>query len=153
MKFKICGQSMVPFLKDDDHVCIEPIPISHVKVGDLIAYFDKISKIMVVHRVVCKTTSGIILKGDNNFRLDKVVLTNETVFRVTQVINKKGTINLHRRVFRFVNVLLCVLSILRIIPLIFGHQIKYVKRIGGKKVDDKTYYKYTKFLKMNNNKK
>jgi len=70
---RVDGHSMLPTLEGGDLVVIQSVPLSDVKVGDIIVYGSPCSSTgqSVIHRVVNITNEGLITKGDNNQRADQ----------------------------------------------------------------------------------
>ena len=66
----VVSRSMEPTLNVGDLVVIKGVSIDEVKVGDIIVYYNPLSRILVVHRVIdIQEDDGRILlytKGDNN---------------------------------------------------------------------------------------
>lgn len=151
MRFKVEGQSMYPYLKPLDEVELINVPRDKVKIGDIVVYFDIPSKIMTVHRVVGKNKARLIVKGDNNWKRDDRQINSEDVWIVDKIYKSKYNINsMHSFYRKLLNSLFVFLSISRIIFLLYGRKIRYVKKIGGRAVTDKVYMKYEKYINMNN---
>jgi signal peptidase I len=70
---RVDGHSMLPTLEGGDLVVIQSVPISDVRVGDIIVYGSPCSTggESVVHRVVNITSVGLMTKGDNNPQTDQ----------------------------------------------------------------------------------
>ena len=70
---RVDGTSMLPTLEGGDLVVIQGVPISDIRVGNIIVYNSLCSTggESVVHRVVNVTSLGLITKGDNNPRTDQ----------------------------------------------------------------------------------
>ena len=70
---RVDGYSMLPTLEGGDLVVIQGVPISDIRVGDIIVYNGYCSSLgqSVIHRVVNVTSSGLITKGDNNPETDQ----------------------------------------------------------------------------------
>jgi signal peptidase I len=64
---------MLPTLEGGDLIVIQNVPISEVKIGDIIVYNSLCSNNgqSVVHRVVSIESSGLITKGDANTQNDQ----------------------------------------------------------------------------------
>lgn len=70
---RVDGTSMLPTLEGGDLVVIQNVPLSDVKVGDIIVYNSlcSTSRISVIHRVINITGPGLVTKGDNNRQTDQ----------------------------------------------------------------------------------
>ncbi len=72
---RVESTSMLPTLEPGDLVVLANVPISDVKLGDVIVYEHPCVADprvdLVVHRVVDITSNGLITKGDNNPYLDQ----------------------------------------------------------------------------------
>ena len=150
MRFVIQGQSMYPFLKPTDRVTLMCIPRSKVRVGDMVAYFDSASKLMIVHRVIGKHGRKLKTKGDNNKKTDDIAVGGEKVLVVNKISKQERIIDVmcpfHRNI---VNIIFLLLSVTRVNFLFFGRKIQYSKKIGGRLVSDKVYNKYKKYISIN----
>lgn len=71
----VSSSSMEPTLRKGDIVFIVPCRIEVVEVGDIIAFYSKLQRDLVVHRVVEKRIFNnkvfLITKGDNNLKTDQ----------------------------------------------------------------------------------
>ena len=153
MRFKVHGQSMYPFIKPLDDVELIYVPYNRVKVGDIVAYFDSMAKVMTVHRVVRKSQKHLIVKGDNNWKTDDKIICSPGVWIVDKIFKCSGrVVSVHTFYGRLVNVLCLTISVLRINYLLFGRKILYNIKIGGRVVTDKEYRKFKKYIDVKNKK-
>ncbi|PIR13705.1 hypothetical protein COV49_01305 [Candidatus Falkowbacteria bacterium CG11_big_fil_rev_8_21_14_0_20_39_10] len=74
------GNSMLPLLIPDDMVEIIKTPFQNIQTDDIVAIIKKNN--MIVHRVVYKTQSYLISKGDNNLKSDGRVYPDEVLGRI-----------------------------------------------------------------------
>lgn len=59
------GDSMYPALRDGDLVTLRPIPLlDRLHVGDIVLY-RRADSVLVLHRILNKTGSELVLNGDN----------------------------------------------------------------------------------------
>ncbi len=70
---RVDGVSMLPTLVEGDLVVVQNVPMSEVKLGDIIVYNSPCSTsgFSVIHRVVGTQGGGLISKGDNNPATDQ----------------------------------------------------------------------------------
>ncbi len=66
---QVRGTSMLPYLKEGNHVIIQDE--SKYKEGDILLIHYKSSELLI-HRLVCRKKRTFICKGDNAFRLEEV---------------------------------------------------------------------------------
>lgn len=153
MRFKVQGQSMYPFLKPLEEVELIYVPHNKVKTGDVVAYFDSMAKVMTVHRVVRKSQRHLIVKGDNNWKIDDNFICSPDVWIVDKIYkDRERVVSVHTFYGRLVNIMCLFLSVLRINYLLFGRKISYDIKIGGRVVTDKVYMKFKKYIDVNNKK-
>jgi len=83
---RVDGHSMLPTLEGGDLVVIQSVPISDIRVGDIIVYngLCSASGLSVIHRVVNITYGGLITKGDNNQYPDQSPLATIALSPITQ---------------------------------------------------------------------
>ncbi len=72
----ICSGSMEPELKLGDIIIIKKY--DNYKTGDIVTYLDD-DNILVTHRIIEKTESGFVTKGDNNNTRDKDVISKNEI--------------------------------------------------------------------------
>lgn len=153
MRFKVQGQSMYPFIKPLEEVELIYVPHNKVKTGDVVAYFDGMAKVMTIHRVVRKSPRRLIVKGDNNWKIDDNFICSPDVWIVDKIYkDRERVVSLHTFYGRLVNIMCLFLSVLRINYLLFGRKISYDIKIGGRVVTDKVYMKFKKYIDVNNKK-
>ena len=92
MRIKVQGQSMYPYLKPFDEVGLIKVPRDKVRIGDVVVYFDSMSKIMTIHRVVGKNKTYLIVKGDNNWKIDNEQIKSNNVLIVDKIYKVKSCI-------------------------------------------------------------
>lgn len=84
---KTFGDSMYPLLHDSDVVYLKKTAFSRLKVNDIIC-FKKYGTLQT-HRIIYKTDTYVITKGDNNLKADGKVHERQIIGRVFQV--KRGS--------------------------------------------------------------
>jgi hypothetical protein len=88
-RFMARGFSMSPFIRDRDIIIVYPAKIREVCVGDVTAAVNCLTHSVVVHRIVGKTRTGFILKGDN-CRSPDGVFAAESVLGVVKTVERNG---------------------------------------------------------------
>ncbi|MGE5308477.1 MAG: S24/S26 family peptidase [Deltaproteobacteria bacterium] len=63
-RFRVAGFSMSPFIRDADIVTIAPLSRAP-GFGRPVAYFDPLTRKLVIHRLIGKAGDRYIVKGDN----------------------------------------------------------------------------------------
>ena len=141
---------MYPYLKPFDEVGLIKVPRDKVRIGDVVVYFDSMSKIMTIHRVVGKNKTYLIVKGDNNWKIDNEQIKSNNVLIVDKIYKGKCIIiSMHSLHAKLLNLVFVFLSVSRINFLLYGRKIRYNKKIGGKVVTDKVYMKFEKYMDIN----
>lgn len=72
---EILSGSMEPILSGGDVVYIKEANIEDIKIGDIVAY--KLEDSTIVHRVISRTTDGLITKGDAVSQEDGATVTSD----------------------------------------------------------------------------
>lgn len=85
-RIKTYGNSMYPLLRDGDIVFYKKVSYQDILVNDLIVVQSE--KSAYTHRVVYKTDTCIITKGDNNVYVDASIGQSQVIGRVTHVKRK-----------------------------------------------------------------
>lgn len=85
------GNSMYPLLIDKDIVHYKKIPVSKIKVDDLIGFIRNHQ--IINHRVIYKSEKYLLTKGDHNFKPDPKVYPKSIVGKITHVTRKNQIIN------------------------------------------------------------
>ena len=85
LRTTVRGFSMSPFIKDGDALTVSPMGERDPRVGEVIAFVSPLNGRMAVHRVVSRTTSGWLLRGDNSLEADGVVGLEGMIGRVVRV--------------------------------------------------------------------
>lgn len=98
MKFIIhVGDSMNPFLKSLDILCVVPYGNLKIQRGDVIVFFPPAGKYKVTHRVISIREQYINTQGDNNNNVDSWILTpTDIIGRVIYVQRKNKRIYVAR---------------------------------------------------------
>jgi signal peptidase I len=81
------GKSMKPYLNDGDWVLIEEVGSHLITKGDVVFYYDRESKEMVLHRMI---DFNFTLKGD--WAKNKESISLESVFGKAIAVKKNGKV-------------------------------------------------------------
>lgn len=99
-RFRAKGVSMYPFLKDDDVITVSPLFRRSLRFGDVAVFVQPKTDKVLVHRVVGKRRNAYLMKGDNSYYFDGLILKEQILGYVTkQERNGKVTffgLGLHR---------------------------------------------------------
>lgn len=89
------GQSMAGTFRSGDYLVLEPAAVEDIRPGDVVIYAGRAQAGEpedVVHRVVARTPGGLVTRGDNNPRVDDVLVTAENLLgRVTHAERRGRT--------------------------------------------------------------
>ena len=96
---RIKGNSMRPFLKEDDTVILKPFKLKELKKGLIV--LAQLNGQMVLHRVVKYDNAKIWLAGDNNLVARELVSCADVVATVTSVNRSKTAVKLTQRWRRY----------------------------------------------------
>jgi len=84
---KAQGDSMYPLLQDGDTVEYVRTPFYDLRLNDIVLVYDE--KILVTHRVIYKTKTTCITRGDNNAKADSTVQKGKVMAKVVR-FKRKG---------------------------------------------------------------
>ncbi|RLC78281.1 MAG: signal peptidase I [Chloroflexi bacterium] len=103
IRFQARGCSMYPSIRDEEFITVVPVELSELKVGDILAFQDKESKKIVVHRLIkIEKDDGVpsllISAGDNLTSPDPPICPSEYILGKVVRIERDGReINLESR--------------------------------------------------------
>lgn len=69
-RFKAIGFSMDPFIRDGDVITLSPVSHRGPGLGDVVAFVQRETGKLLIHRVVKKRKSNCVLRGDNSLESD-----------------------------------------------------------------------------------
>ena len=93
-RFQAKGHSMSPFIKDGDIVTVSPILHSSPGIGDVVAFIQKETGRLLIHRIVGKNGEAYLTKGDNTLEGDGSVHRASILGWVTKAERKGKKVSL-----------------------------------------------------------
>lgn len=78
-RFQAEGQSMSPFIKNQDIVTITPLSMNTPQTGDIVAAFLSEKQSIMIHRVIGKKQGKFLIKGDN-------IKSRDGLFELDQIL-------------------------------------------------------------------
>jgi len=110
-RMQMKGDSMSPFIKEDDLLVIDPQP-EKIRFGDIVVY--RHNGKCIAHRVVGIRKSAadtrLLLKGDNIFVLDPPISRERIMGKVSGKENASGIVDYTSRRWLFLNTIIAVFS-------------------------------------------
>ncbi len=85
LRTMVCGFSMYPFIKDQDVLTIAPVTTRQPQVGEVVACTHPAGGRLVIHRIIADKETQWLLKGDNNSKVDGLVINEDILGRVVRV--------------------------------------------------------------------
>ena len=88
LPFRFCarGWSMEPFIKDGDVITVAPLQHGLPGVGDVVAFVRPADERLVVHRVIARRTSAVLIQGDNETTYPDGFIPHQALLgRVTRI--------------------------------------------------------------------
>lgn len=118
--FEFRGNSMLPFFREGDRLCIEPVKIQELCIGDVAVYSGR--EIFVVHRFLYRSKHGhpgvyFVAKADNASRRDAPVPSGSLVGRVKMLTRGDTQIYFDRLPPKAINFLAGVVSLTEVAVL------------------------------------
>ena len=123
LRVRVTGRSMTPFLRAGDVVVIRKVPVSSLRIGDLI-FFKNRQGFPMLHRVVRRRRGPdgkVVLqtKGDSLTAFDRPIEGDRVLGKVCQIeradsaAGSKRSINLESPLWDTINSLIAVITALR----------------------------------------
>lgn len=81
----VCGISMHPFIRNQDVITIVPLDNHRLGVGEVVASIHPENGRLMIHRIIKRTKSGWLIKGDNCAKTDGVVAAENIIGLVTRI--------------------------------------------------------------------
>ena len=88
-RFQANGFSMSPFIKDGDVVVVFPLTNASPGLGDVLAFIDKETENIIIHRAVGKKGDCYLMKGDNSSQADGLI-PEEDILGYVKCIERNG---------------------------------------------------------------
>ena len=94
LRTTVRGFSMSPFIRNLDVLTISPLHDQRPRIGDVVAFSHPENGRLVIHRIIKKTGSGWLIKGDNCQEADGVVATDNIIGCVTRIERNNRNVKL-----------------------------------------------------------
>lgn len=88
VKLRVRGNSMIPFIREDDFIILIPCNPSTLKIGDVVLFNH--NKEVHLHRIIRKKGNRLILQGDGNIIAKEEIALHDVIAKMKQIIQKKG---------------------------------------------------------------
>ena len=90
--FRAHGTSMAPFLRDGDTLIIAPLTNRQPRIGDVVAFSYPTAQgaALVVHRVVGRQKTGLVIQGDGNGCTPEIIHSENLLGRLVKVEREGG---------------------------------------------------------------
>lgn len=134
VRFKAAGRSMSPMVRDGDIVVIHPFGADRPRTGDVVAFIHPAAGRLAIHRVICMTPRGFIVRGDNTLMADGCIEAGSILGRVTSLEREGRRIRMGRGP---AGLFLAALSRAGFLRYIIAGLRRITKRPGGGKDDGK----------------
>ncbi len=85
LRFRACGTSMNPFIRNGDILTLAPIGNRKPSIGHIVAFSRAGRPSLTVHRIIGKDAEGYRLKGDNLPTVDGTIPGRHILARVVSV--------------------------------------------------------------------
>ncbi len=121
-KIKTFGNSMFPLLMNGDIVYFQKIHFKNININDIIIFKQKDR--YITHRVIYKTYSYLITKGENNFKADPKVYKKDIIGKLEKV--KRGNIEFNPELFYLMQSSAYINEILKVKKLFQKNNIPFV---------------------------
>jgi signal peptidase I len=89
-RFRGLGYSMSPFIREGDTVFVSPLLGQKLRVGQVVAFIQSKSGLLLIHRVVCHKGSHILVQGDNMHRRDADRVSLENILGCVTQVKRNG---------------------------------------------------------------
>ena len=88
-RFSARGKSMKPFIRDRDVLTVSKSSETGIRIGDVSAVINPVSGTLIVHRVVGKSDTEVLIKGDN-CRFADGLFPCESVAGIVSKVERNG---------------------------------------------------------------
>lgn len=89
VRFQARGFSMSPFIRNEDVVTVSPLQARSPALGDVVAFGNRDTRRLIVHRVVGKKRGAYLIKGDNTIEPDGYA-TRESILGLVTRVERDG---------------------------------------------------------------
>jgi hypothetical protein len=132
-RFQARGWSMSPFIRDRDVITIVPVNSTSLKIGDIVAFVVPDSQRLVVHRVVGRRGTELLVQADSAARAADDLVPGSSVLGRVKRVERNGQpvrfgLGTERRVVAF-------LSRRRVLSLLVMKVRALVRRLGRGKAE------------------
>jgi signal peptidase I len=112
LKITVQGNSMFPFLLENETVKVTPLFDRRIRKGDILVF--KSSGNLVAHRLIHinKKQGTFLTKGDFCFKKDRPLSPDQIIGKITIVFRKGREVHLDNPFSRFINFMIAQLSII-----------------------------------------
>ncbi|MEA1936119.1 MAG: S24/S26 family peptidase [Thermodesulfobacteriota bacterium] len=94
--YRVKGNSMYPFLRDDDFVIVRELPFESFRKGNLLVFEGEEGE-YIIHRVVKKVYGNFVyVRGDGYNLTEELVEKSSIAGKVTEVIREGKLIRINR---------------------------------------------------------
>jgi signal peptidase I len=94
LRTTVRGFSMHPFIMDQDVLTISPLNKQQPRLGEVVAFRHPVNGKLVIHRIIKRTGSGWVVRGDNRPEPDGFVPGDNIIGCVTRIERKGCDVNL-----------------------------------------------------------
>ena len=128
LRLRVVSDSMAPLILPGDFITLEPVAGHQLRRGDLVILLR--DEEWITHRLVARTQTGWLTKGDNRRRLDAPVAEGQLIGLV-KAIERQGRIrDMTSRYWRFANRFLGWLSWVEACVFQWGRQARAAQVLG-----------------------
>ncbi len=92
-RFRARGWSMTPFIRDGDVITVSPLDNPSPGIGRVVAFIHPLKDKLVVHRVIARRNSSVLMQGDSvPEHSDGLVPEERLIGQVTRIERKNRSI-------------------------------------------------------------
>jgi len=104
LRFKGCGVSMVPLVRDGDVLLVRPVTVEQVRIGDVVLFHQGPGRVLVhrvIRRLACPEGARFLLQGDNVGQPDGVIPGAQIHGRLAAIERAGAQIDMNHRAVRW----------------------------------------------------
>lgn len=88
-RFRARGESMFPFIRNDDVITVHAMTGISPSVGDVVAYIHPRNGKLVIHRLIKRSCDDYLVKGDNSMEPAEIISLKH-IIGVIRTVERKG---------------------------------------------------------------
>jgi phage repressor protein C with HTH and peptisase S24 domain len=87
IEFRAPGNSMLPFIRNEDKLTLSPVSKRKPGIGKIVAFIHPGNQKLIVHRIIARNGASYLIKGDNSsLKMDGWINQDQIIGCVTSIV-------------------------------------------------------------------